>query len=193
MINGSIATIAKIIKNVCSSAAEAEIAALFMNAKHALPLRTTLEELGHPQPATPIFTDNSTAHGVINGTVKQNRSKAIDMRFYWLRDRVKQGQFTVHWAPGATNLADYYTKHHSPAHHKNTRPIYMSEQDSPHDMQGCVKRLQNTVRPARAQPKTTTSVANQITAKSRYDPKSSCDPEQQQQSIEPHANHTNRI
>ena len=49
-------------------------------------MSTTLEELGHPQPPTPIKTDNTTANGIINGTVKQQRSKAIDMRFYWLKD-----------------------------------------------------------------------------------------------------------
>lgn len=78
LINGSILILAKIIKFVMSSAAEAEIAALFMNAKLAVPLRQALIEMGHPQPATKIKTDNSTANGIINGTITQNRSKAID-------------------------------------------------------------------------------------------------------------------
>jgi hypothetical protein len=56
---------------VVSSAAKAELAALFHNGKEACPLRITLEELGHPQPATPIQTDNSTAYGIANDTVKQ--------------------------------------------------------------------------------------------------------------------------
>ena len=38
LINGSILILAKIIKFVMSSAAEAEIAALFMNAKLAVPI-----------------------------------------------------------------------------------------------------------------------------------------------------------
>jgi hypothetical protein len=67
---------------VLSSAAEAELAALYHNGKQACPLRTTLEELGHPQPPTPIQTDNSTAAGVAKDTVKQKRSKVINMRFY---------------------------------------------------------------------------------------------------------------
>jgi hypothetical protein len=95
LFNGSISVIAKIIKNVMSSAAEAEIAALFLNAKHSIPMRNTLIELGHAQPLTPIRTDNSTTNGIMNSTIKQNQSKAIDMRFYWLCDRVDQGQFNV--------------------------------------------------------------------------------------------------
>ena len=80
IINGPISIVAKIIKGVMSSAAEAEIGALYMNARQLLPLRVTCEELGHPQPATPMQTDNNTASGIINGTFNQARSKAVDMR-----------------------------------------------------------------------------------------------------------------
>jgi hypothetical protein len=118
IINGAISVIAKIIKSVMSSAAEAEVGALFMNAKALIPLRISCEELGHIQSPTPMRTDNNTAEGIMNGIIKQNRSKAIDMRFYWLKDRVSQGQFKIYWEPGHTNLADYYTKHHPPCHHK---------------------------------------------------------------------------
>ena len=73
-----------------ASAAEAEVGALFVNGQDAIPLRNTLIELGHPQPPTPIQTDNSTAAGFANDTIKQKRSKAMDMRFYWIKDRVEQ-------------------------------------------------------------------------------------------------------
>jgi hypothetical protein len=62
----------KNIKNVVSSASEVEIAALFINARASLPLRVALEEMGHKQPATKPITDNSTAYGILNGTIKQN-------------------------------------------------------------------------------------------------------------------------
>ena len=86
-------------------------------------------------------TDNTTANGVINGTAKQQMSTAIDMRFYWLKDRAEQGQFKIHWAPGDENWADYFTKHHSPAHHKLVRPVFQKEQTSPIDLQGCVELI----------------------------------------------------
>jgi hypothetical protein len=100
----------KVLKHVMSSSAEAEIGAVFINAKEGAVLRTTLEELGHKQPPTPMETDNTTATGYSNGTIKQKRTKAMDMRFYWIKDRVKQGQFNVYWGPGFQNLADYFTK-----------------------------------------------------------------------------------
>jgi hypothetical protein len=96
LTNGAILIISKVLKQVMSSAAKAEIGAVFINAKEGTVLRATLEELGHPQPPpTPMETDNTTATGYSNGTIKQKRTKAMDMRFYWIKDRVKQGQFHV--------------------------------------------------------------------------------------------------
>ena len=43
-------------------------------------------------------------------SVKMKRSKSIDMRFHWIRDRIKQGHFVVTWIKGANNLADFFTK-----------------------------------------------------------------------------------
>jgi hypothetical protein len=64
--NGAILTVVTIIKAVMSSAAEAELGALFLNAKEAVYLWQILTELGHPQPRTPIQMDNLTAEGMIN-------------------------------------------------------------------------------------------------------------------------------
>jgi hypothetical protein len=69
-----------------ASAAEAKVGGLFFNGQDAVPIRTTLEELNHPQPPTPIKTDNSTASGIANNTLKQRKSRAMDMHFYWIRD-----------------------------------------------------------------------------------------------------------
>ena len=57
-----------------ASAAEAEVAALYMNAKELVPLQKTCKELGHKQPATPMWTDNNTACNIWTGKFKQNIS-----------------------------------------------------------------------------------------------------------------------
>jgi hypothetical protein len=75
-LNGAIHTTCQILCNIMASAAEAEVAGLFINGQEAIPICTTLEELGHPQPPTPIQSDNSTATGFANKTIKQRRSKA---------------------------------------------------------------------------------------------------------------------
>jgi hypothetical protein len=64
------------------------------------------------------------------------------MRFYWLKDQQKQGQFDICWEPGKTNLADYTNKHHPSSHHKRVRPIYLYMRDeSPRTLQGCIEIL----------------------------------------------------
>ena len=125
--NGAIHNVAKIIKAVMSSAAEAELGALYINARKAVEIRNILKEMGHPQPPTPIQTDNSTAEGIINSRVQPKRTKAMDMQYHWLRDRgVNQKQFRFFWRPGNTNLGDYWTKHHPPSHHTNMRPEFLT-------------------------------------------------------------------
>lgn len=66
MNNGAVLNIAEIIKNVMSSAAEAELGAQFINARKAVEIRKILDEIGHPQPPTPMQRDNSTADGIVN-------------------------------------------------------------------------------------------------------------------------------
>ena len=94
--NGPVLVLAKVIKNVMASAAEAELGALYTNTQEALTMRQCLEELGHNQPATPLKTDNSTAQWIVNNTIKQKRSNAMDMSFYWLRDRTVQKYFHIY-------------------------------------------------------------------------------------------------
>ena len=73
--NGSIHTLCQIIKTVMSSAVEAKIGATFINTKDALPIRTTIGELGHNQPPTPMKVDNTTVVVFANNNIKQKRSK----------------------------------------------------------------------------------------------------------------------
>ena len=47
------------------------------------------------------------------------------MKLNWLRDRTAQQQFEVKWEKGATNQADYFTKHHPPRVHKALRHDYV--------------------------------------------------------------------
>ena len=77
-----------------ASAAEAKLAALYHTAREMIPLRNALDEMGWPQPKSPIQTDNSTAAGFVHDTIIQ---------FYWDK--------------GTSNMADYHTKHHLPAYH----------------------------------------------------------------------------
>jgi hypothetical protein len=125
--NCAILNMAHIIEHVMSSATEAELRALYIMAQEAVYIRIILEEMGHKQPPTPIqTTDNAMADAVINGKVQPKRTKAMDMRFHWLRNRECQQQFKFFWRPGKLNYADYWTKHHSATHHINIRKEFLT-------------------------------------------------------------------
>ena len=96
-----------------------------MTCKQCIPLRQALVELGHPQPPTPLITDNDTAANLCNDTLEQKHSKSMDMRFYLVKDRVQQQQFTVSWKAGKDNLANYHTKIHPEDHTIKMRPTHM--------------------------------------------------------------------
>ena len=127
--NEAVLTIAQIIKAVMSSAAEAELGALYINSREAIPQRHLLEQMGHPQPPTPIQVDNTTALGVVKNTIQPKRTEAMDMQFHWLRCRDNQKQFRTYWRAGSTNRGDYVTKHHPAIHHTSTRSTYLTSME----------------------------------------------------------------
>jgi len=124
--NGILFNIAHIMKHVMTSATEAELAALYIMAQEAIYIRIVLTEMGHKKPSTPLQTDNATAEAVCNGKIQPKQTKAMDMRFHWLRDRQCQEQFRIYWRPGKSNYADYWTKHHPATHHKHTRKEFLT-------------------------------------------------------------------
>jgi hypothetical protein len=129
--NEAVLNISQILKTVMSSAAEAELAALFINAKAAVSMRQTLNELGHLQTQTPMQTNNSTAHALLTNKILPKALKAMDMQFHWLGCREAQGQYRYYWRSGTQNLADYWTKHHPASHHKSFRPQNLTSAADP--------------------------------------------------------------
>jgi hypothetical protein len=54
--------------------------------------------------------DNTVAVGLAADTINAKRSKSMDVRFFWLRDRIKKGQFRVQHLAGKFNISDFFTK-----------------------------------------------------------------------------------
>jgi hypothetical protein len=129
--NGAVLNISQIIRTVMSSTVEAELGALFINAKTTVSMRQMLIELGHPQPRTPMQIDNATAHALLTNKILPKALKAMDMCFHWLRCRDPRGQFRYYWRPGTQNLADYFTKHHPATHHRSVCPTILTAVNDP--------------------------------------------------------------
>ena len=136
------------MRHVVASSAEAEVAGIFHNAQTAISICTILEALGHPQPPTPIKTDNSTAQGFVNDNINQKRSKSWDMRYYWLRDKVAQDLFDIYWMKGSNNHADYWTKHFPTVYHKTICSLYVKDKEYTQDLQN-VLNLTHSLRQTR--------------------------------------------
>jgi hypothetical protein len=109
-INGPISYNSKMINCVVASVAEAELAGGFQAAQIAVHFRRILHDLGYPQPPTLLRMDNTVAIGIATETINAKRSKSMDMRFFWIIDRVRQGQFVVKHLSGRWNIADHFTK-----------------------------------------------------------------------------------
>jgi len=126
-LNGAFFTLCTILRFIVALAAEAELGALFLNCKEGIIFRLTLEELGHPQPRTPVHSDNATSVGIANNTVKWQQSWSMEMRYFGVCDKEAQDIYKIKWHPGQENLADYQSKHHIGSHHLAVRPWYLHE------------------------------------------------------------------
>jgi hypothetical protein len=77
--------------------------------------------MGHPQPKKSVHCDNATAVGIANNTIKRQRSQSMEMRFFWIGDKIGQQMYNLKWDPGQENLADYQSKHHIGSHNTAVR------------------------------------------------------------------------
>ncbi len=87
----------------------------------------TLEEMGYPQPPTPVNCDYCTAVGITNNTVKHQHSRSMVMSFF-LDCRCSGSRKVWHQILSREkNLGDYQSKHHLGAHHIAVCPWYLHE------------------------------------------------------------------
>jgi hypothetical protein len=143
-INGPVSTISAIEDVLPTSAAEAEIVALYDNAKHVLELRQILHDLGYPQSSTLLQTDNECAELFANDLSKDKRLKHIELRFNWLKYIVTSGAITVNHIPGSCNIADFFTKPlHKADFHRIVNLFLKNPSKKMLDLKGCIIAPQN--------------------------------------------------
>jgi hypothetical protein len=96
---------------VVASVAETEYSAAFGGGQVLIELTLTLTNLGHPQ-QTPslLFVDNECVIGIATFSVRPKKSKSIDMRLHWLKERAGQQFFRLVFIPGIINPAGFFTK-----------------------------------------------------------------------------------
>jgi hypothetical protein len=104
--------------------AEAEYAAAFGDGQVLVELTLTLTNLGHSQQSPPLlFVDNECAIGLATSSVRPKKSKSIDMRLDWIKERDGQNFFRLVFLAGLINPADFFTKILPVYHHIAALPF----------------------------------------------------------------------
>jgi hypothetical protein len=99
-LNGTFHVSMMILHFVVASTAEAEIGTLYHNCQTGIIFQLTLTEMGHPQPKPPVHCINATAVGIANNTIKRQCSRSMEMRFFWIGDKIAQEMYALKWHPG---------------------------------------------------------------------------------------------
>ena len=93
------------------SSIETEYIAASIAAQEAIYLTSLLQDLCHPiQDAVTIFQDNQGAIEMEKNPTSHRRTKHIDIRYHFVRERVQAGEIKFQYLPTAEMAADGLTK-----------------------------------------------------------------------------------
>ena len=91
-----------------------DLVGLFENFQKATSTRTSLAEMGHQKPPSPVATNNTAATRIVYITAKLKKIQANDMSFYWIRYRIRQNHIYIIWEEKKKNwytMSQYTTRY----------------------------------------------------------------------------------
>ena len=96
---------------VALSSMEAEYMAACGTTQEAIFIKGLLRDLHHEQrSATIIFQDNQGAIRLENDAMTNKRSKHIDIKYHYIRDKIKDGEIATQYINTTNMIADCLTK-----------------------------------------------------------------------------------
>ena len=112
MVSGSIGNHSVKQKLNTRSSTEAELVGVDDMASNILWTRSFLIDQGYLVNDNVVYQDNKSAILLeTNGTfIKGKRSKHIDVRYFFIKDRVDKGEVNIVWCPALDMRADCFTK-----------------------------------------------------------------------------------
>jgi hypothetical protein len=96
-LNGAFHVSTTNLQFVVESAAESELRALYHNCQTGIIFHLTLTNMGHLQPKHPVHWDNATAVGIVNSSIKHQKSQSMEMTFFWVAGAVEAGKFDIQY------------------------------------------------------------------------------------------------
>ena len=111
MCGGPISWKSKRQSVVAISSTEAEYIALAQAVQEVIWLRQLLKDLGHEiKTPTIIYEDNQACINLANNPVAHGRTKHIDVKYHFLREKLMEGTFTLQYCQTKEMIADALTK-----------------------------------------------------------------------------------
>jgi hypothetical protein len=108
---GPVSWMSRLQPTVALSSTEAEYMAACEAVQEAVHLRQLLSDLSYVQDGpTVIFEDNQGCIALANNPVIQKRSKHINIKYHFTRERVESGEVSLQYIPTEHQLADLLTK-----------------------------------------------------------------------------------
>ena len=96
---------------VALSSTEAEYQAMAAAVQEAIYLRSLMKDFGYPmKEPTHIGEDNQSCIKMCHNPVMHKRSKHIDTKLHFIRERVENGEVGIHYIPTDSMTADIQTK-----------------------------------------------------------------------------------
>ena len=96
---------------VALSTCEAEFMALCETTKEAIYLRQLIQDLDiHVVDPIELYGDNQGAIAIVKNPIKHDRTKHIDIKYYFIREHYQKDTIALKYIPSDSNIADVMTK-----------------------------------------------------------------------------------
>ena len=110
---------------IATSTAEAEYTAAFEATKEAVYLRRLMSELGQipPTKCITLHEDSQACIKIATNPCLAERTKHFDIKYHWLREKVKDGDVKLQYISTHDQLADIFTKGLGERQHSKLRAL----------------------------------------------------------------------
>ncbi|KAE8883769.1 hypothetical protein PF003_g32038 [Phytophthora fragariae] len=95
---------------VTLSSAESEYIAMAAAVQECIGLMMVLKDIGMPVGPIVVMEGNQGAQQLAESKGVTQRSRHIDTKYHWLRDKIASGDVCVQYCPTSKMVADHFTK-----------------------------------------------------------------------------------
>ena len=100
----------KIIRTVACSSQDAEFMSLSDACREVCFIQNLLNSIGYKVDKTKLFGDNKGSLCLAKNPQDHQKSKHIEVRYFFIRQKVEEGRVQVHYVNTVEQLADLLTK-----------------------------------------------------------------------------------